>query len=190
MSQLAEQTGPWRRVVEEAIKVCQFDADPSLSPASYDNLLDYYNQRHHPRLDRWLIKTALEKLAACSFESVKSPPYADYEDHYQRLSRQIDPTSSTERKFLDHLHTAGLRLPDAAQKAVDGIYVQPDFYYEPNVWVFCDGTPHDDPAVRAEDEGKRQAIINAGGEVIVWYYRDDLEALVGKRGDIFRKVRE
>jgi len=105
LSQLVEQTGPWRRVIEEAWKVCQFDTDTSLSPASYDNLLDYYNQRHHPRLNRWLIKGALEKLGACSFESVKSPPYADYEDHFQRLSRQIDPTSSTERKFLDYLHT-------------------------------------------------------------------------------------
>ena len=71
--------------------------------------------------------------------------------------------SSTERKFLDHLHTEGLRLPDAAQKTFDGIYVQPDFFYEPNVWVFCDGTPHDDSTVRADDEAKRQAIINAGG---------------------------
>jgi hypothetical protein len=73
---------------------------------------------------------------------------------------------------------------------VDGIYVQPDFFYEPNVWIFCDGTPHDDPAVRADDEAKRQAIINAGGEVVVWYYRDDLEELICSRGDIFRKVRE
>jgi len=190
LSQLVEQTGPWRRVIEEAWKVCQFDTDTSLSPASYDNLLDYYNQRHHPRLNRWLIKGALEKLGACSFESVKSPPYADYEDHFQRLSRQIDPTSSTERKFLDYLHTEGLRLPDAAQKTFDGIYVQPDFFYEPNVWVFCDGTPHDDSTVRADDEAKRQAIINAGGEVVVWYYRDSLEELIRSRGDIFRKVRE
>ena len=38
-------------------------SDPSASKASYDNLLDYYNQRYHPRLDRWLIKDALEKLA-------------------------------------------------------------------------------------------------------------------------------
>ena len=141
-------------------------------------------------MNRWLIKGALERLAACSFESVQSPPFADYEDHYQKLLRQIDASSSTERKFLDHLHTGGLRLPDAAQKPFPGIYVQPDFYYAPNVWVFCDGTPHDDSVMREDDESKRQAIINAGGEVLVWHYRDSLEELVQRRGDIFRKVRE
>lgn len=190
LSQLAEQTGPWRRVVEEAIKVCQFDADPSMSPASYDNLLDYYNQRHHPRLNRWDIKGALERLVACSFESVKNSSYADYDDHYQRMCRQMDGNSSTERAFLDHLYERGLRLPDAAQKLFPGVYVQPDFFYEPNVWVFCDGTPHDAAALREEDQAKRQAIINAGGEVIVWHYRDNLEELIRSRGDIFRKARE
>jgi hypothetical protein len=190
LSQLAEHTGPWRRVVEEAWKVCQFDTDTSLSPASYDNLLDYYNQRHHPRLNRWDIKGALERLAACSFESVKSPPYADYEDHYQRMSQQMDGNSSTERTFLEHLYQQGLRLPDAAQKLFPGVYVQPDFFYEPNVWIFCDGTPHDDAALREDDHAKRQAIINAGGEVVVWHYRDSLEELIRSRGDIFRKVRE
>jgi len=190
LSQLTERTGPWRQVVEEAIKVCQFDTDKSSSPASYDNLLDYYNQRYHPRINRWDIKSALERLAACSFESVKNPPFVDYEDHYQRLLRQMDVNSPTERKFLDHLHTHGLRLPDAAQKLMEGIYARPDFFYAPNTWVFCDGTPHDDPVVQVEDEAKRQAIINAGGEVIVWHYRDDLAELVRRRGDIFRKVRE
>lgn len=190
LSQVAEQTGPWRRIIETAMKVCQFDTDPSASPASYDNLLDYYNQRHHPRLDRWLIKGALERLAACTFESVNCPPYADYEDHYQRLGRRIDPSSSTERTFLDYLHANGLRLPDAAQKPFPGVYVLPDFFYEPNVWVFCDGSPHDDTAVREDDHAKRQAIINAGGEVIVWYYRDCLAELVRRRSDVFRKVRE
>jgi hypothetical protein len=106
------------------------------------------------------------------------------------LVRQIDANSSTERTFLDHLYNQGLRLPDAAQKAFPGVYVQPDFFYDPNVWVFCDGTPHDDSALRNEDEAKRQAIINAGGEVVVWHYRDSLEELIRGRGDIFRKVRE
>ncbi len=190
LCQIAEQAGPWRRVVEEAWKVCQFDTDPNASKASYDNLLDYYNRRQHPRLNRWVIKDALEKLAACTFESVNSPPYADYDDHFEKLVKQSDPNSSTEHKFLAHLHTHGLRLPDAAQKSFSGIYVQPDYFYEPNVWIFCDGTPHDESRVREDDHSKRQAIINAGGEVVVWHYADSLEDLVKQRSDIFRRVRE
>ena len=190
LSQLAEQAGPWRRVVEEAWKVCQFELDPSPVKATYENLLDYQNQRHHPRLDRWSIKSALEKLAACGFESVVSVAHDSYDDHFRRLMRQIDPSSSTEQSFLAHLHRLGLRLPDAAQKTFPGLYVQPDFFYQPNTWIFCDGTPHDQPSVREDDHAKRQAIINAGGEVLVWHYRDSLDALVQKRSDLFRRVRE
>ena len=53
-----------------------------------------------------------------------------------------------------------------------------------------DGTPHDTLAVRADDIAKRQAIRNAGGEVIVWRYDQPLGDLVRKRGDIFRKIRD
>jgi len=103
--------------------------------------------------------------------------------------RDLDPNSSTERRFIDHLYQNGLRLPDAAQKRVDGLYVQPDFYYEPRIWVFCDGTPHDEPAMQESDEAKRQAIMAKGDEVWVYGYRDNLAEKVAARPDIFRKVK-
>ena len=62
---------------------------------------------------------------------------------YQQLLQGVDPSSSTELNFLNFLYNKGLRLPDATQKIVEGIYCQPDFFYIPDVWVFCDGTPHD-----------------------------------------------
>ena len=117
-------------------------------PASYDDLLSYYNQRDHKRIDRFLIRDALEKLRLCTIELQANPSYRSYDDHYQSIRAAIDPSSSTELKFLEHLYQNGLRLPDAAQKRVDGLYVQPDFYYEPRIWVFCDGTPHDDSLCR------------------------------------------
>ena len=80
-------------------------------------------------------------------------------------------------------------LPDSAQKRVEGLYVQPDFYYEQRTWVFCDGTPHDEPALIAEDSAKRQAIIARGDEVWVYYYKDNLAEKIAARPDIFRKVR-
>lgn len=190
LHQFAERPGPWHQVIKAAIDVCQFDADPSPSPASYDNLLDYYNQRYHPQLDRWKIKTALEQLQLCSYETTDLSKFADYDTQYRSLSAQIDKNSSTEKVFLDYLYTHGLHLPESAQKTVDGIYVQPDFYYDPGIWVFVDGTPHDKPEVQADDGAKRQAIRNAGGEVIVWRYDQPLGEFVQKRSDIFRRVRD
>ncbi|BCT67582.1 hypothetical protein [Nitrosospira sp. NRS527] len=128
-------------------------------------------------------------MRICSIEIQTNAGFGSYEDQYHSLLRNLDPSSSTERKFINYLYQNGLRLPDAAQKRVDGLYIQPDFYYEPRLWVFCDGTPHDQPAVKESDEAKRQSIIARGGEVWVYYYQDELAAIVAARPDIFRKVR-
>lgn len=189
LSQFVEDVNIFRAVVREAISLCRYDDLTYKGPASYNDLLSYYNQRDHRILDRHLIKDALEKLLVCNIEIQANLGYKNYEEHYQALLRAFDPSSTTERKFLDHLYKNGLRLPDAAQRRVDGIYVQPDFYYEPHTWVFCDGTPHDEPAVKARDEEQRQAIIAKGDEVWVYYYKDNLTEKVAARPDIFRKVR-
>lgn len=189
LSQFVEDVNVFHKVVREAIALCRYDDENYKGPASYSDLLSYYNQRDHKTIDRHLIKDALQKLLICNIEIQANLNYKNYEEHYQALLRAFDPASTTERKFLEHLYKNGLRLPDAAQKRVDGIYVQPDFYYEPRIWVFCDGTPHDEPAVKAEDEQKRQAIIARGDEVWVYYYKDNLAEKVAARPDIFRKVR-
>lgn len=189
LSQFAEDVAAFRKVVEKAIELCRFDDPRYKGPASYDDLLSYYNQRDHKSIDRHLIKSALSKLLICEIELQSNANFKSYEEHYQTMLRGFDPNSSTERKFLDYLYANGLRLPDAAQKRVAGLFVQPDFYYESRIWVFCDGTPHDQPAVKEDDEIKRQAIIAQGDEVWVYYYRDDLAAKIAERPDIFRKVR-
>jgi len=189
LSQFVENPKAFGEVVEKAIEVCQYDDETYKGPASYSDLLSYFNQRDHKIIDRHLIKDALEKLRICTIEIQTNPAYKDYEDQYQTLLRGLDPNSSTELKFIEFLYNNGLRLPDAAQKRVDGVYVQPDFYYEPRVWVFCDGTPHDKPEVKEDDQKKRQAIIAQGHEVWVYNYRDNLADMVASRPDIFRKVR-
>jgi hypothetical protein len=189
LSRFTLEPDTFRDVVRKAIEVCRYDDSEYKGPASYDDLLSYYNQRDHRIIDRHLIKDALEKLSICSVEIQANPNYRSYDEHYQALLRNLDPNSSTERKFLDYLYRKGLRLPDDAQKRVEGIYVQPDFYYEPRIWVFCDGTPHDDPQVKTDDEMKRQAIIAQGDEVWVYYYKDNLAEKVAERPDIFRRVR-
>ncbi|MGY6217092.1 DEAD/DEAH box helicase [Methylolobus aquaticus] len=189
LSQFVTDVGVFHQVVAQATKLCRYDDEQYKGPASYDDLLSYFNQRDHKVIDRHLIKDALEKLRICTIEIQTNTGFGSYEEQYQALLRGLDPSSSTERTLLDYLYQQGLRLPDAAQKRVDGLYVQPDFYYEPRFWVFCDGTPHDAPAVQEDDHTKRQAIIARGDEVWVYYYKDNLAAKVAARPDIFRKVR-
>lgn len=189
LSQFIDNIEIFRQVIQQAIGLCRFDDESYKGPASYDDLLSYYNQRDHKIIDRRLIADALEKLRICSIEIQTNAGFADYDEQYRSLSRNLDPSSSTEKQFIDFLYRHGLRLPDAAQKRVDGLYVQPDFYYHPRVWVFCDGTPHDDPQVKADDEHKRQSIMAMGDEVWVYRYQDKLPDIVAARPDIFKKVR-
>ena len=189
LSQFVEDVQVFHEVVEQAIVLCRFDDADYKGPASYDDLLSYYNQRDHRIINRHLIRDALAKLLLCRLEIQSNQNFKSYEEHYQALLRGLDPNSSTERRFIEFLYQNGLRLPDAAQQRVEGIYVQPDFYYHPRVWVFCDGTPHDAPAVQADDEAKRQAIMARGDEVWVYHYRDNLAEKIAARPDIFRKVR-
>ena len=189
LSQFVEDVNVFHRVIREAIALCRYDEPAYKGPASYRDLLSYYNQRDHKIIDRHLIQDALQKLLICSIEIQANLYYKNYEEHYQALLRAFDPSSTTERRFLEYLYKNGLRLPDSAQKRVDGIYVQPDFYYEPRIWVFCDGTPHDEQDVKARDEEQRQAIIAKGDEVWVYYYKDNLAEKVAARPDIFKKVR-
>ena len=189
LSQFIEDKDTFTEVIKEAISICRYDDPEYTEDASYDDLLSYYNQRYHDIINRHLIQDALEKLAICNLEVITNVAYQDYESQYQSLLKQIDPTSSTELKFLTFLHDNGLKLPDAAQKQVDGIYCQPDFFYAPDVWVFCDGTPHDKPEVIEKDKKQRKAILNHGDQVFVYYYQDNLAEITSKRTDIFKKVK-
>jgi hypothetical protein len=189
LAQFVDDPTTFPRVIAEALRFCRFDDATYLGPASYDDLLSYYNQRDHKVIDRFLIRDALHKLLACRLELQTNAAYATYEDHYAGLLNAIDPQSSCELKFLEHLYSRGLRLPDAAQKSPPGLYVQPDFYYEPKFWVFCDGTPHDQDGVKADDKLKRESIRSIGHEVFVWHYAEDLASRLAKRPDIFKKVK-
>jgi len=189
LSQFIEDKDVFKAVVSEAIRICRFDDKTYDDEASYDDLLNYYNQRYHDVINRFEIKDALDKLKGCGVEIITSKTFDDYETQYQKLLRDVDPNSTTEPKFLNYLYDNGLRLPDANQKVVEGIYCQPDFFYEPDVWVFCDGTPHDDPEVKKKDRQQRAAILNRGDQVFVYYYKDTLKKIIGNRPDIFKKVK-
>lgn len=188
LSRFVQHPDEFSRVIDEAINVCRFEEDPDIA-ATYNDLLSYYNQRFHKQIDRFLIQDALEKLKCCKVEIQTNTGYENYDAQYESLLVAMDPNSSTEREFLRYLYENGLRLPDSAQKRVEGIYVQPDFFYEPDIHVFCDGTPHDKEKIKEDDTVKRQQLRSMGYKVIEYYYQNSLADLIKSRPDIFKKVR-
>lgn len=189
LSRFVENVEVFKATIEKAEMLCRFDDGKYRAPASYDDLLSYYNQRDHKIINRFLIQDALQKLKISTLEIQSNTGFRSYDEHYEFMMTNLDQNSSTERVFIKHLYDHGIRLPDLAQKRLDGIYCQPDFYYEPRVWVFCDGSPHDDPEIRKRDHDQRQLIIAKGDEVWFWHYKEDLAAKIAQRPDIFKKVR-
>ena len=194
LSQVVEKVDIFRKIIQEAYKICYFengvDTKPDVGPATYSDLLSYYNQHDHMKIDRQLIKQPLEKLLSCQFEISTNSDFKNNEEQYHYLLERIDANSSTERKFVDYLYKNGYKLPDKAQVEISGIYVKPDFFYEKeNACVFCDGTPHDNLEIKKQDALKREALLNAGYDVVTYYYKDSLDELINKRSDIFIKVK-
>ncbi|MGI4744251.1 MAG: DEAD/DEAH box helicase [Janthinobacterium lividum] len=188
LAQFVQDKDIFHRVMVEAQRLCRFDDATYIEPASYNDLLSYYNQRDHLLINRFDIKDALDKLVACDVHLLTNSEFSSYEQHFEHLWQAHDQNSSTERKFLEYLKKNKLRLPDKAQHRVEGIYCQPDFYYEPGIWVFCDGTPHDTSEQKARDKSQREAIENRGEEVVVYHYADSLDELTAQRPDIFYSV--
>jgi len=194
LAQIMDNPSVFKSIMKEAYKVCFFKNDVEVEgeviPATYDDLLSYYNQSYHQQIDRNLIRNALRILKESLVEILSNKSFNSYDEHYYFLQAARDPNSSTEDKFLKFLYEKGLKLPDEAQPKVDNMFVRPDFYYKPNVFIFCDGTPHDNPEVKKEDIAKRAALKNAGYQVLSWYYKDSLEEFIARRPDIFKKVKE
>lgn len=194
LSQIVDNPSIYKAIMEEAYQICFHEngeeVEGEVLPATYDDLLSYYNQYFHQQIDRNLVRDALRNLRESQVEILTNKSFSSYDEQYHFLQANRDPNSSTEDKFLKYLYKQGIKLPDEAQPKVEKMYVRPDFYYKPNVCVFCDGTPHDDSQVKEDDSQKRLALKNAGYQVLSWYYMDSVEVFVAKRPDIFKKVKE
>lgn len=194
LAQIVDSPEIYQGVMQEAFNLCFMQdgkeiPEEDLLPATYDDLLSYYNQHHHADINRNLIRESLRMLKDSVIEVLTTRKYKSYQEHYLALEAGRDQNSSTEESFLKYLYANNIKLPDEAQPNIPNMYVRPDFFYKPNVCIFCDGTPHDEGNIIKDDNEKRSALKNAGYQVLSWHYKDDLNAFVEKRPDIFKKVK-
>ena len=130
-----------------------------------------------------MIRDFLLDLAGSKSRPVKGEE--SYDEHYKRLRAVTDTRSELERRFLDHLYRTRRRLPDHTQYRIENPPAEPDFFYEPNVCVFCDGAVHDEPEQRRKDLQVRGRLRAHGYRVIVIRYDKDLEEQIRQHPDVF-----
>jgi superfamily II DNA/RNA helicase len=197
LSQLIDEPPKLRQLFRIAYSVLHFDPNTreetdygkTLPRASYEDLLSYYNQRHHDILDRYSIEAVLQTLMDCEVSTVSEG--RDYEGQYQHLLGTYDKGSATELQLLRYLYNNRLALPHRSQVRMDDYYICADFVYDNghgSVIIFCDGSVHDQDEVRQRDEHQRRLLRDAGYDVIVWHYLTPLEQLIETRRDIFRTI--
>lgn len=195
LSQLIEDPIKFKQIFVEAYQLLHFDpvtrqdTRPDLPKANYEDILSYYNQKHHDVLDRFGVKEALEKLMDCTIET--SGKHGDRQEQYKYLLENYDQTSSTELPLIKYLYNNGYALPDKAQVNMPDFYISIDFVYNSAngpVLILCDGNVHDEVEQKKQDEHKRQLMRNAGYDVVEWHYTEKLEDLVQRRKDVFRKI--
>lgn len=195
LSRLVSDVQSYREVVKRAYDICfskpklTLQEIAQLTPADYSNLLNYYNQAYHQKIDIRKIYQTLQLMQEAELETHVAGQTLSYEDQFAALEAERDQSSSTERDFLKYLHDHRLRLPDKAQpRFSDEYYVQPDFMYGDRIVIFCDGTPHDRPEIQEDDRAKREVLRDAGFVVLSWHYATPLEDFISQHPDLFTPV--
>ncbi len=106
----------------------------------------------------------------------------DYQGFVRSLFTGADDLA---RNFLTALAAGYHRLPDEAQRPIPEPRCIPDFFYSPNICVFCDGSVHDEPAQAARDRQLRADLVSRGYRVIVIRYDRSLEEVIVAHPEVF-----
>ena len=156
-------TSEFNRVVGKIQEILHEYDDEGCEGACYQCMLSFYNQRHHHNLDRNIIIEWLHDA-----DEIEIQPVVD-DGKYEQLFEGCG--SELEKSVLAEISNQNIRLPDEGQKTIydnDGIPIaSADFFYEPKVIVFVDGSPHYLDYVKAGDEEKRRKLRALGYRIIV-----------------------
>ncbi len=193
LRRLVEEPEALAEVAQAALEICHFqlleagiqDLRPDCRAACYECLLSYANQREALELDRYRIRDLLGELAKSRTEL--RPLGRSRQEQLEWLHQLIDSRSELERRFLELLAEGGYRLPDDAQKALADPRCVADFFYDPNICIFCDGAVHDEPAQAAQDRQLRSQLLGRGYRVLVLRYDQDLREQLARYPEVFGK---
>ncbi len=133
--------------------------------ACYQCLLSFYNQRDHAYLNRSITLDWISALG--EFEMTYE--YRFDQAQYDELLSKCEHAS--ERAVLEGIKNHQMKLPNAAQKLIydkeNNPLASADFFYEPKLIVFVDGSVHHLDYVQAGDDRKRKALRALGYRIVV-----------------------
>jgi len=189
LRRLVEEPGALALVAQEALRICHIapdgaDQKPECKRACYECLLSFQNQAEAHLLDRRRVRPLLEELSKA--QVALRTKGLSREEHLAWLWKHTQ--SELERRLLTFLAEGGYRLPDQAQKSIQDPRCIADFFYAPNVVLFCDGPVHEHPDQRRIDETLRLRLREQGYRVLVLRAEESPEHLVQAHPDVFGVV--